>query len=86
MGFARFQIKVYGLEAVVFDTASGDTHYLSPLAYALYLTSHDQPRLNAGEIESAVAIHFDYELDPGFHLLTEDAMTSLHKIGLLQRS
>jgi PqqD family protein of HPr-rel-A system len=32
----RFQLKQYGSEAVVFDTASGDTHYLAPLALALF--------------------------------------------------
>jgi PqqD family protein of HPr-rel-A system len=32
----RFQLKQYDSEAVVFDTASGDTHYLAPLALALF--------------------------------------------------
>lgn len=32
----RFQLKQYDSEAVVFDAASGDTHYLGPLALALF--------------------------------------------------
>lgn len=32
----RFHLKQYASEAVVFDTASGDTHYLAPLALALF--------------------------------------------------
>jgi PqqD family protein of HPr-rel-A system len=32
----RFQLKQYDSEAVVFDSASGDTHYLAPLALALF--------------------------------------------------
>jgi PqqD family protein of HPr-rel-A system len=32
----RFHLKQYDSEAVVFDTASGDTHYLAPLALALF--------------------------------------------------
>lgn len=30
----RFRIAMFEAEAVLFDSLSGDTHYLSPLAYA----------------------------------------------------
>ncbi len=31
---SRFRIAVFEAEAVLFDSLSGDTHYLNPLAYA----------------------------------------------------
>ncbi len=31
---SRFRVAVFEDEAVLFDCLSGDTHYLSPLAYA----------------------------------------------------
>ncbi len=79
---ARFQIKHYASEAVAFDTASGDTHYLPPLALALYqlvqahpgLTRDDARRLLAHtpSVESAV---LDGKVD--------ETLDGLRKIGLI---
>lgn len=77
----RFHIKNFDQEAVVFDTASGDTHYLSPLAYAIYTTSLKQPGLSAQDIHFQLQTSFEVETD--FEQLTDEALLSLHRIGLL---
>jgi hypothetical protein len=81
---ARFQIKCFEHEAVVFDAESGDTHYLPQLVYALYLTSRDRPGLSTEHLRAAVASGFEYGSEAEFGRLFDDAMRSLHKIGLLQ--
>lgn len=77
----RFQIKSFDQEAVVFDTASGDTHYLSPLAYALYTASLEQPGMSADDI--CYKLRTRFEVDSHFEQLTDEALMSLHHIGLL---
>ena len=81
----RFQIKCFGDEAVIFDTASGDTHYLAPLTYALYTTSCKHPEMNSGEAPAKLALMFNFALDSAFTKLTNEAMVSLQHIGLLSR-
>ena len=39
----RFQLKQYASEAVAYDTESGDTHHLAPLALALYQLFREHP-------------------------------------------
>lgn len=77
----RFQIKNFDQEAVVFDTASGDTHYLSPLAYAIYTTSLEKPGMSAQDIHTQLRTSF--EVDSHFEQLADEALLSLHRIGLL---
>lgn len=77
----RFQIKCFEQEAVVFDTASGDTHYLSPLAYAIYTISREQPGMSAQDIH--IALQRSYEVDSRFEHLADEALDSLRHIGLL---
>lgn len=77
----RFQIKNFDQEAVVYDAASGDTHYLSPLAYAIYTTSLEQPGMNAQEIH--IKLQTTFEVDSHFEQLADEALLSLHHIGLL---
>ncbi len=81
----RFQIKCFGDEAVVFDIASGDTHYLAPLTYALYKTSSQHPEMNAYEAPNRLALMFNVAPDSDFKQLTDEAMHSLQHIGLLSR-
>ena len=80
----RFQIKRYEREAVVFDTASGDTHYLTPLAFALFMTSRDHPGMTPGEIAAALASRLALEPNTNFSDLAHEALASLQQIGLLQ--
>ena len=79
----RFLIKCYGAEAVVFDTASGDTHYLSPLAYKLLDTSQRLPGSTYGDIAAALAHQLNTP-DNGFGQLIDEARISLQRIGLLE--
>ncbi|MBI3433282.1 MAG: HPr-rel-A system PqqD family peptide chaperone [Hydrogenophilales bacterium] len=77
-------LKIWGDEAVVYDAASGDTHYLKPLTLALYQICRDHPEYTSTELASALAAHFDMTATPQLRELTEDAFHSLHKIGLLE--
>ena len=78
----RFQIKCFKQEAVVFDTASGDTHYLSPLAYAIY-TASQEPGVSAQDIQINLRSAFEIESDTHFEQLADEALQSLRHIGLL---
>jgi PqqD family protein of HPr-rel-A system len=78
------KIKNWGNEAVVYDTASGDTHYLKPLTLALYQTCRDHPGYTSAELAAALATRLGIADTPQLHDLTEETLASLRKIGLLQ--
>lgn len=80
---ARFLIKSFDAEAVVFDSASGDTHYLSPLAYQLLTTSQVPSSLTYQEISKAWTL--DSESDGDLESRIDEAIQSLQHIGLLAR-
>jgi PqqD family protein of HPr-rel-A system len=77
-------LKSWGDEAVVYDTASGDTHYLKPITLALYQTCHDHPGYTSTEIAETLAAHLGVEKTPQFIELTHDTLGSLRRIGLLE--
>jgi PqqD family protein of HPr-rel-A system len=79
----RFQLKQYDSEAVVFDTASGDTHYLSPLALALFQTCCARPRAPRDGIMSVLAEQHDIE--PGLlsDALVDRTLDELRKLELV---
>jgi len=77
-------LKSWGDEAVVYGTASGDTHYLKPLTLALYQTCRDHPGFTSTEIACALATHLGVADTPQLHELTEETLNSLRKIGLLE--
>jgi PqqD family protein of HPr-rel-A system len=77
-------LKIWGDEAVVYDAASGDTHYLKPLTLALYQICRDHPEYTPTELATALAAHFDVTATPQLQELAEDTFHSLHKIGLLE--
>ncbi|MGV8991624.1 MAG: HPr-rel-A system PqqD family peptide chaperone [Thiobacillus sp.] len=79
----RFQIKTFEPEAVVFDTASGDTHYLTPLALALFHLIQNQPGMTAADIETSLAARLSLQTGPHFTQMTDEAISSLRRIGLL---
>lgn len=81
---ARFLIKPFDAEAVVFDSASGDTHYLSPLAYQLLTTSQALSRLTYQEISRALTL--DIESDGDIESRIDEAIQSLQHIGLLAQA
>jgi len=76
-------LKIWGDEAVVYDAASGDTHYLKPLTLTLYQICRDHPEYTSTERATALAAHFDMTATPPLQELAEDAFHSLRNIGLL---
>jgi PqqD family protein of HPr-rel-A system len=81
---ARFRIKSFGDEAVVFDTASGDTHFLAPFTLALFQLVQNNPGLPAHELEAVLMS--EIELPGSTHLsaLTEESLAHLRQLGLLE--
>lgn len=77
-------LKSWGDEAVVYDAASGDTHYLKPLTRALYQTCRDHPGYTSAELAAALASRLGVEDTPQLHELTDDTLASLRNIRLLE--
>jgi len=77
-------LKYWGDEAVVYDAASGDTHYLKPLTLALYQACRDHPGYTSAELATTLAARLKVADTPQLHELAEDTLNSLRKIGLLE--
>jgi PqqD family protein of HPr-rel-A system len=78
------QLKSWGDEAVVYDAASGDTHYLKPLTLALYQTCREHPGYTSTEIATALAARIGVADTPQLRELADETLDSLRKIGLLE--
>ncbi|WP_324779503.1 HPr-rel-A system PqqD family peptide chaperone [Thiobacillus sedimenti] len=76
-------LKVWGDEAVVYDTESGDTHYLNPLTLALYRICGERASCRATDLGAALAAHFEVEETPQLEERAVEAFDSLCRIGLL---
>jgi PqqD family protein of HPr-rel-A system len=79
-------LKCWGDEAVVYDRASGDTHFLKPLTNALYQACRDHPGFTPDELATALANRLGVADTPQLHELTEDTLATLRKIGLLEHA
>ena len=77
-------LKNWGDEAVVYDAASGDTHYLKPLTLALYQICRDHSGYTSTEIATELAARLRVANTPQLHELTEETLNSLRKVGLLE--
>lgn len=77
-------LRVWDDEAVAFDAASGDTHYLRPLTRVLFETCQAEPGLDAGVIAARAAAALGADLSPDFLNAVDDGLDSLRRIGLLQ--
>lgn len=77
-------LKSWGDEAVVYDTASGDTHYLKPITLALYQVCSEHPGLTSSEIAAALASRLGVADTPQLRDLAEETLDSLRKIRLLE--
>ena len=75
--------RAWGEDAVVFDCASGDTHYLKPLTLALYQACCQNPGLNESEIVGLVSASMPELIEADFSNMANEALTSLQRIGLL---
>jgi PqqD family protein of HPr-rel-A system len=76
--------KSWGDELVIYDAASGDTHYLKPLTLALYQTCRDHPGFTSAELAAALAARLNVPNTPQLMELTDDTLNSLRKTGLLE--
>lgn len=76
--------KAWGNEAVLFNTASGDTHYLKPLTLALFQTCRDHPGYTSAQLADVLATRLGVAKTPQFLELTDDTLGSLRQIGLLE--
>ena len=68
----------------MFNTASGDTHYLKPMTLALYQICRDHPGYTSTEIAAELATRLSVANTPQLHVLTEETLNSLRKVGLLE--
>ncbi len=75
--------RAWGDDAVVFNCASGDTHYLKPLTLALYQTCCQNPGLNESEIVSLLVASMPGQIEDDFQNMASEALASLQRIGLL---
>jgi len=80
----RFQIKSFEREAVVFDTASGDTHFLAPLTLTIFNIIRNNPSMTADEIDACLAARLSVNTSIQLKQLTDDALANLRRIGLLE--
>lgn len=76
--------KSWDNEAVLFNTASGDTHYLRPLTLALYETCRDHPGYTVSELTTALAARLGVAESASFREAAEETLHRLHQIGLLE--
>ena len=76
--------KSWDNEAVLFNTASGDTHYLKPLTLALYRICRDLPGRTPAELAAELAARLGVADTPQLRELTEETLASLRKAGLLE--
>jgi len=81
---ARFQIKSFEQEAVVFDTASGDTHYLAPFNVVLFQLVQSNPGMTLDEMHVGLASRLSLGVGPELAHQTDQALASLRLIGLLE--
>ena len=77
-------LKSWGDEAVIYDTASGDTHYLKPLTLALYQACRANLGATPAELANALATQLGFADTPELLELTEDTLQHLRKINLLE--
>ena len=79
----RFYLKQYESEAVAFDKASGDTHYLTPLANTVHSVLVSNPGVTTSELLSLVAQRLDLPTEPFLEAQIKDIVVHLHRIGLV---
>ncbi|MEW6118680.1 MAG: HPr-rel-A system PqqD family peptide chaperone [Pseudomonadota bacterium] len=77
-------LKCWGDEAVVYDSGSGDTHYLKPLTLALYQTCREHPGYTSDEIAAELARRLGVNDTPQFRELADEVLLNLRAIGLLE--
>lgn len=79
----RFQLKQYGTEAVAFDTVSGDTHYLAPLALQIFQLCRDHPGLSRAEVRALLAERHSGVRGSALEIQVDETLGGLSRIGLI---
>lgn len=79
----RFTLVAFEDEAVVFDAASGDTHYLAPLSLALLRILQESPLIDLPELERQLLSRYEPVPDMSLHTGIPEAVERLRGIGLL---
>lgn len=77
-------LKCWGDEAVVYDSGSGDTHYLKPLTLAIYQTCREHPGLTAEAIATRLSQRLGLIDTPQFRELADEVLQHLRQVGLLE--
>lgn len=77
-------LRTWDDEAVAFDAASGDTHYLRPLTLALYEICRAHPGLDADTLAARAAALLGVDVTADFLDGVREGLDSLRRIGLLQ--
>ena len=80
----RFQLKHYADEAVAFDTASGDTHYLAPLALAVFQLFREFPGLPRDDARRLLTQRLPIEAGPSLDAQIDETLDGLCRIGLIR--
>lgn len=81
----RFQLKQYASEAVAYDTESGDTHFLAPLALALYQLFREHPGLPRDQARRLLAERHGLEAGPALDAEIDQTLAGLVRVGLVHR-
>lgn len=81
----RFQLRQYGSEAVVFDTASGDTHYLAPLALTLFKLCRGPLPPSRDDIVRLLADSHAIDSGSFSDALIDETLAGLRKLELIGR-
>ena len=82
----RFSLKRFENEAVVFDSASGDTHYLAPLSFAIFQFIQEHPRVSRTEILHYLDRHYTFDSNLPPDAILDEALAGLHKIGFFSHA
>lgn len=82
----RFLVKAFDSEAVAYDSASGDTHYLPPLAFAILEIMQSEEGGSTPDLRGQLAARF--AVPPGSIRDDEiaEALDRMHAVGLLPAS
>jgi len=78
------QWQVWDDEFVVYNTGSGDTHLLDPVA-AEVLQSLEQESANLPELVGKVTASLEIEPDSKFSDYLEQLLSDLYKLGLIEK-
>ena len=76
--------RSWGDEFVVYNSGSGDTHLLDPVA-AEALQNLEQESADLSELVARVAASLEIEPDTDFAAYLEQLLSDLYKLGLIER-